>query len=143
MRVATTERGEPTGSRFWAFAFFLAVFGVAVATFALYWLVGDYRAWSLDQQRALPETQALGDQIVTELRRFKAEHGAFPESLGEVKNFDVPQPTWGAKCWKYSRLEDGRFQLQVRKYSESAGPTAYESLFYIGAEDSGHWSLDQ
>jgi len=83
-----------------------------------------------------------GAPLVEAIARYAAEHGAPPETLGELAPIyiaSIPDPGWGTRQWEYSRdAESPRYALAVRR-----GPRSHERCFYANSEEERRgWGYD-
>jgi hypothetical protein len=89
----------------------------------------------------IAESKRRGESIAKAVRAFKADHGDFPEALGDLLPrymSSVPAPVAGSEKWVYRVYKDeGTFMLQFGVPS-SVDPTfLYPSCKY--GSRSGRW----
>ena len=80
---------------------------------------------------AVAESQQHGNQIVTALEAYKADHGVYPQDLGElVPKYlrEIPPPVAGDRQWGYLPGDVGeRFDLTVTGPTENDPIMGYHS----------------
>jgi hypothetical protein len=91
-------------------------------------------------KRTIGELADAGDKIVAAIDSYKASHGAFPESLSDLKSMsEVAIPA--VDSWTYVTMNDGTYVLYA--YVQGHGRTTL--WFFPSAEDEGAagWWLDE
>jgi hypothetical protein len=86
-----------------------------------------------------PKTQQRGDRIVMALTQYRADHGRYPESLGELSPAylkDIPHPTWGLREWKY-RGQTSEFNLRVDESTRTGDGNSH----YLEYVEGYGWQL--
>jgi hypothetical protein len=95
------------------------------------------KIWIRHQNCALDKTKALGDELVTAIGEYHAEHGVYPHSLSDlVPDYisNVEQPVWGLRKWDYRLQANGKFLLSV-----SANKNNYPILFREGVDQGWYY----
>lgn len=95
--------------------------------------------WS---RAAVQQSQEIGNRIITQIERFRADTGRYPDSLRQlVPTYadSIPQPTAGNLEWKYEKRtqDDGDTGFVLKFWSNRDG---FPEAFY---EHGRGWYVDR